>query len=117
MGEAVKEKSEPAPCLACGNPTWSSSGYCTRCVGEGPAPAAPPVVPAPPKTEPVLKAHFDETGLIAEDVGCRGCGYNLRGLRIEATCPECSIPIGRSVFGDLLRYCNPAWLGYTCVVL
>lgn len=111
MGEAVKEKSEPAPCLACGNPTWSSSGYCTRCRSEGepPAPAPPPVAP-PPKTEPALKVRLDETGLIAQDVGCRGCGYNLRGLGIEATCPECSIPIRRSVYGDLLRFCDPAWV-------
>ena len=113
MGEAVNEKSQPSPCLACGNPTWSSSGYCTRCRSEGvpPAPVAPPVAPAPPETEPVLKVRFDERGLIGEDVGCRSCGYNLRGLRIDATCPECSIPIRRSVYGDLLRFCDPGWVG------
>ena len=53
---------------------------------------------------------IDEDGRIIGDVTCRGCGYNLRGLTPDGVCPECAIAIGRSVKGDLLQYCDPAWV-------
>lgn len=31
---------------------------------------------------------------IAEDVACRRCGYNVRGLSPSGKCPECGTPIG-----------------------
>lgn len=55
----------------------------------------------------VLRAHDAE---IAEDMPCVHCGYNLRGLTPEMSCPECGTPINRSIFGNQLRYADPEWL-------
>lgn len=52
----------------------------------------------------------DSQGSLAEDIPCRRCGYNLRGLAPAGTCPECGTPVGRSLIGDLLRYCDPRWV-------
>ena len=52
----------------------------------------------------------DAEGRLAEDLPCRGCGYNLRGLDESGLCPECSAPVGRSVTGDLLRFADPQWV-------
>lgn len=53
---------------------------------------------------------LDEAGLIAEDLSCRHCGYNLRTLSTKVQCPECGTAVGRSVHGDYLRYADPAWV-------
>ncbi len=53
---------------------------------------------------------LDGEGCIAEDLGCLACGYNLRGLQPTGRCPECGIAIGRSAYGDLLRFCEPTWV-------
>ena len=47
---------------------------------------------------------------ISEDTPCVQCGYNLRGLTQDKSCPECGTPIARSVLGDQLRYAEPEWL-------
>lgn len=36
---------------------------------------------------------IDRTSAIGHDVPCGACGYNLRGLNVEAVCPECGVPI------------------------
>lgn len=53
---------------------------------------------------------FDASGVIAIDLPCRGCEYNLRGLPRDSRCPECGIPSGLSTRGDLLRFADPGWL-------
>lgn len=55
-----------------------------------------PAIPVPP-----LPTAVDQ------DIPCRKCSYNLRGLSIEGRCPECGLPIGLSVHGELLRYSDP----------
>lgn len=76
----------------------------------------PPIVPPPILPPPVIEAgrrevRLDEDGRIAEPVDCRGCGYNLQGLTPQGKCPECSMPIERSIHGDELRFSDPAWVG------
>ncbi len=34
--------------------------------------------------------------MIDHDLPCVGCGYNLRGLSVDARCPECAAAIGPS---------------------
>ena len=48
--------------------------------------------------------------LIDRDAPCRKCAYNLRGLTVDARCPECGTPAGLSLQGDLLRFSEPAWV-------
>jgi MFS family permease len=69
--------------------------------------ANPPIV-AKGLAAPAVK--LDQAGLIAEDLPCRHCGYNLRTLSLEVQCPECGTSVGRSVHGDYLRYADPAWV-------
>ena len=54
-------------------------------------PSAPPAPPAP--------------------VTCLRCGYDLRGLAADGDCPECSLPVARSLnnTGEL-HHAPPAWL-------
>ena len=48
--------------------------------------------------------------VVQNDSPCRKCGYNLRGLSPDGRCPECGTAVGLSLHGDLLRYCDPAWV-------
>ena len=43
-------------------------------------------------------------------VACVGCGYALDGLKEDGVCPECGMPIRRSLSGDLLKDANPAYV-------
>lgn len=70
--------------------------------------AAPPTEPA--NTQPAREVAFDTDGRISENLHCRGCGYNLRGLRAEGACPECDVSIALSIREGLLRYADPDWL-------
>lgn len=54
---------------------------------------------------------FGDDGRIASDVACVRCGYNLRTLRQDASCPECGTPIEHALHGNLLRYADLEWVG------
>ena len=58
----------------------------------------------------VNEIALDDAGRIARDMRCLSCGYNLRGLLPDGRCPECGIAVGRSAYGDVLRYCDPTWV-------
>ena len=60
--------------------------------------------------QPLPATALDAAGSIAVDLSCLNCGYNLRGLDPNGCCPECGVAIGRSVHGDLLRFCSPRWV-------
>ena len=61
---------------------------------------------------PVIKGEIqlDINGRIDQDLSCLKCGYNVRGLLPNGVCPECGTPIGRSMYGDMLMYCDPVWV-------
>ncbi len=44
--------------------------------------------------------------MVVSDLGCVSCGYNLLGLRTHVVCPECGIPVSRSMLGDLLEFAS-----------
>ena len=52
----------------------------------------------------------DAFGALADEIECRQCGYNLRGLMPMGLCSECGAPVAHSLRVDLLRYANPDWL-------
>lgn len=58
----------------------------------------------------VPAVKLDQAGLIAEDLHCRRCGYNLRTMSPEVQCPECGTAVGQSIHGDYLQYADPAWV-------
>lgn len=45
-----------------------------------------------------------------DDLLCIACGYDLRELPRDFNCPECGLPIKRSVGSDKLARADPAWL-------
>lgn len=57
------------------------------------------------------EVELDQDGRVNEDISCRRCGYNLRGLLLNGRCPECATPVGRSIQGDLLQFSDPRWVG------
>jgi hypothetical protein len=71
-------------------------------------PPAPPVQPFVAEALPL--ARLDAGGCIAEEIACRSCGYALRGLPLNGACPECGTPVAKSIYGDLLRFCDPRWI-------
>ncbi len=56
------------------------------------------------------RTRLNKCNQIDEDLLCTECGYNLRGLSVENTCPECGMRIGVSRRGIALRFCDPLWL-------
>ena len=48
--------------------------------------------------------RYPEHAMIADDLHCLGCGYNVRGLRVHGRCPEC----GRAVRDSLVLLTQPA---------
>src|SRR5882724_1520122 len=68
----------------------------------------PPGSPPPPRPASILP--IDENGIVTEDVLCRKCAYNVRGLHQNGKCPECGTPVGLSIRGNLLCYSDPAWV-------
>lgn len=68
--------------------------------------------PAPAvETSPWADAHgADFDALVAADLPCRRCGYNVRGLARTGRCPECDTPVARALRADLLRYSDARWV-------
>lgn len=57
-----------------------------------------------PIVRPVREATIDL------DTHCVSCGYNVRGLTPDHHCPECGIPVGASLRGELLQFADPRWV-------
>jgi len=48
--------------------------------------------------------RIDAAGVIAADVVCSACGYNLRSLASTAACPECGRPVADSLSRQAMWY-------------
>jgi len=84
---------------------------------NNPPPFPPPLMPnqLPPisfgtRYQPGPLPGTVADGMVAIDIPCRKCAYNLRGLPAEGRCPECGASIGFSLMGDLLCYSDPSWV-------
>lgn len=47
---------------------------------------------------------------IADDIRCLQCNYDLRGLSNAGNCPECGLPIIKSIWATLLSRRDGQWL-------
>jgi Zn finger protein HypA/HybF involved in hydrogenase expression len=64
---------------------------------------APPAVIVQPVPAPAVP-------VIATDLSCAQCGYNLRSLQPMAQCPECGALVAESLRPDRLLFASPRWL-------
>lgn len=62
---------------------------------------------ATPQFDPM---PLDRAAEINRDLYCPTCGYNQRGLRATARCPECNSPVEWALAGGDLYYSNPVWV-------
>lgn len=46
---------------------------------------------------------LDEQLRVNQDLPCGECGYNLRTMHVESSCPECGLAVARSI----IRYERP----------
>ena len=82
--------------------------------------------------EAVRDDTIDGTGPLGCDLGCTGCGYNLRGLERTGRCPECDAAVAWSLRGQGfvhedprvvrrivrgLRWCAATWLVWPILVV
>ena len=70
----------------------------------------PPAVPVATALDTMPPVRLDANGMVADDISCRRCGYNLRSLSPAGRCPECGTAVGRSLRGDLLQFSDPQWV-------
>ena len=61
-------------------------------------------------TEAQTSGPADAGEVLNSDVGCIGCGYNLRGLPPGGRCPECGASVEESLQGHCLWFANKNWL-------
>lgn len=59
-------------------------------------------------------ARFDASGYLDEDRACARCGYNLRGLKQDSSCPECALHVRDSLMPENLCFADPRWLRTVC---
>lgn len=72
---------------------------------------APPVVVNPQFNQlQELGLALDQDGHLDENVVCRKCDYNLRGLTLDRNCPECETAIEQTINRSTLRFSDQAWL-------
>lgn len=67
------------------------------------APTAPVEARGDSTSPPPLPFEgINSRGVVVEDLRCRGCGYEVRGLSMADSCPECGWSVARSASGALL---------------
>lgn len=56
-----------------------------------------------------MKSESAPSPLADDEVLCISCGYSLRGLDVQGDCPECGVPIEKSLGGNRLANADPLW--------
>jgi len=59
---------------------------------------------------PPMVELVDEDGRVAVDLPCVACGYNLRTLRVDGVCPECSAAVEPSLYQGRLSWADREWV-------
>lgn len=52
----------------------------------------------------------EQSATVTKEVSCGGCGYPLRGLPTDGSCPECGKLVIESLRGDRLQFADSQWL-------
>jgi len=63
-------------------------------------------------SESLPSPSLDADGRLAEDIACKRCGYNLRGMLPDQTCPECGAAVQDGL--DAERFERIRWLRWMC---
>jgi len=53
--------------------------------------------PDPPMPRAYVPSPATHAPIAATEVRCNGCGYNLTGITIGGSCPECGMSVGESI--------------------
>ena len=77
--------------------TGATTGYGTPPADDD-APVVPPEIP------------LDPDGRVDAEIHCRNCGYIIKALRPEDSCPECGEAVIDSLRGGVLRFASRWWL-------
>jgi hypothetical protein len=63
-----------------------------------------------PRPSPFPFPAIPPPSTVTDDVPCRQCSYNLRTLPTDGFCPECGSLVAKSIYGNLLKFSDPAWV-------
>lgn len=82
---------------------------------SAPLPAGPPPLPVPTGPHRAAQPSHPAGSLLATEVHCAVCGYNLTGVTIGSNCPECGSSVNLSLHAASAA--PPAGKAITALVL
>ncbi len=85
---------EKVSCPSCENVTYVPDSTESTRPGAGLDPATIAAI----RASVGAGGSADDKETVLHDTACLDCGYNLKGLPLDGTCPECGMWVKRSVF-------------------